>query len=101
MPRYGKNLSGKRLSGLDTRHALASSFSLPRDATPQTIEATVARGMTLWNSIYQPHAVKLYNKLGDLHPDFISKYLVTFINHCRWNVLPAHPELMRSLCIRV
>src|SRR5882757_8591125 len=45
-----------------------------RDATPQNIEATVARGMALWNSIYQPHAVKLYNKLGDLHPDFISTW---------------------------
>jgi len=46
-----------------------------REATPQTIEATVARGQTLWNSIYQPHAVKLYNKLGDLHPDFI-KFII-------------------------
>ncbi|KAH7920269.1 hypothetical protein BV22DRAFT_1040026 [Leucogyrophana mollusca] len=43
-----------------------------RVGTPENIEATIARGMSLWNSIYEPHAVKLYNKLGALHPDFIS-----------------------------
>jgi hypothetical protein len=26
----------------------------------------------LWNSIYEPHADKLHDKLGLLHPDFIS-----------------------------
>ena len=30
--------------------------------------------MALWKSIYEPHAVKLYDKLGALHPDFISAY---------------------------
>ncbi|KAG1753854.1 uncharacterized protein EDB91DRAFT_1242821 [Suillus paluster] len=58
-----------------------------RDATPQTIEATVKRGMTLWNSIYQPHALKLYNKLGDLHPDFI-----TFIIQAYGTVLSPLPR---------
>jgi len=43
-----------------------------RVGTPQNIEAIIGRGMALWNSIYEPHAVKLYNKLGALHPDFIS-----------------------------
>ncbi|PCH41433.1 hypothetical protein WOLCODRAFT_24737 [Wolfiporia cocos MD-104 SS10] len=42
-----------------------------RVATPDNIEAIKARGQALWDSIYQPHAVKLYNKLGGYHPDFI------------------------------
>ncbi|KAI6034311.1 hypothetical protein BKA83DRAFT_4188129, partial [Pisolithus microcarpus] len=42
------------------------------DAKPLNIEATIERGMALWKSIYEPHAVKLYNKLGDFHPDFIA-----------------------------
>ncbi|KAN0127518.1 hypothetical protein V8E53_001860 [Lactarius tabidus] len=43
-----------------------------RNATPENIDAIVANGMALWNSIYEPHAVKLYEKLGSYHPDFIS-----------------------------
>jgi len=43
-----------------------------RISNPDNINATVARGMALWKSIYEPHAVKLYNKLGSYHPDFIS-----------------------------
>ncbi|KAL5488160.1 hypothetical protein ACEPAI_6268 [Sanghuangporus weigelae] len=43
-----------------------------RTVTPENVEETVKRGQTLWNNIYQPHAEKLYNKLGSYHPDFIS-----------------------------
>ncbi|KAF8268301.1 hypothetical protein EI94DRAFT_1771663 [Lactarius quietus] len=43
-----------------------------RNATPENIDAIVANGMALWNSIYEPHAVKLYEKLGSYHPDLIS-----------------------------
>ncbi|KAI0049559.1 hypothetical protein FA95DRAFT_833158 [Auriscalpium vulgare] len=43
-----------------------------RTASADTIDSVVARGQALWNSIYEPHAVKLYNKLGSYHPDFIS-----------------------------
>ncbi len=35
----------------------------------------MARGQALWASIYEPHAEKLYNKLGSYHPDFISECL--------------------------
>ncbi|KZT72593.1 hypothetical protein DAEQUDRAFT_809035 [Daedalea quercina L-15889] len=42
-----------------------------RVATPENVEAIKARGQALWDSIYEPHAVKLYNKLGGYHPDFI------------------------------
>lgn len=49
----------------------AAIVSSSRNATPENIDAIVANGMTLWNSIYEPHAVKLYEKLGSYHPDFI------------------------------
>ncbi|KIM91020.1 hypothetical protein PILCRDRAFT_811534 [Piloderma croceum F 1598] len=42
-----------------------------RTGTPKNIETTVARGRALWSSIYEPHADKLYAKLGSYHPDFI------------------------------
>lgn len=43
-----------------------------RTSTPENIEAVLSRGQALWNSIYAPHEVKLYDKLGSYHPDFIS-----------------------------
>ncbi|KAF7981618.1 hypothetical protein HWV62_32694 [Athelia sp. TMB] len=43
-----------------------------RTGTPENIEAINARGMALWESIYQPHAAKLHDKLGSYHPDFIA-----------------------------
>ena len=36
------------------------------------VDMFVERGRALWKSIYEPHAEKLYNKLGGYHPDFIS-----------------------------
>ncbi|KAF9246947.1 hypothetical protein BU15DRAFT_57891 [Melanogaster broomeanus] len=58
-----------------------------REAKPENIEATVQRGMGLWKSIYEPHADKLYNKLGALHPDFI-----TFIIQAYGTVLSPLPR---------
>lgn len=49
-----------------------------RIATPDNVEATKERGMALWNSIYEPHALKLYNKLGALHPDFITFIILAY-----------------------
>ncbi|KAF9452041.1 hypothetical protein P691DRAFT_805852 [Macrolepiota fuliginosa MF-IS2] len=43
-----------------------------RTATSENIESTVKRGRALWDSIYAPHAIKLHDKLGSYHPDFIS-----------------------------
>ncbi|TDL29289.1 hypothetical protein BD410DRAFT_779652 [Rickenella mellea] len=43
-----------------------------RMATPATIETFAKRGRALWDSIYEPHAQKLHDKLGSYHPDFIS-----------------------------
>ncbi|KAG1715931.1 hypothetical protein ID866_1220 [Astraeus odoratus] len=58
-----------------------------RDAKPHNIEATIERGTALWNSIYEPHAIKLYNKLKALHPDFI-----TFIIQAYGTVLSPLPQ---------
>ncbi|KAF8485002.1 hypothetical protein DFH94DRAFT_717607 [Russula ochroleuca] len=43
-----------------------------RTANPENIDAIIARGIALWNSIYEPHAVKLHDKLASYHPDLIS-----------------------------
>jgi len=43
-----------------------------RTGTSENIESIIARGRGLWNSIYAPHADKLYDKLGSYHPDFIA-----------------------------
>jgi hypothetical protein len=40
-------------------------------ATPDTIGPVLARGRDLWDSIYEPHAEKLYRKLETYHPDFM------------------------------
>ncbi|KAI0770792.1 hypothetical protein BC629DRAFT_1583376 [Irpex lacteus] len=42
-----------------------------RTATPENINEILDRGKNLWQTIYTPHDVKLYNKLGGYHPDFI------------------------------
>jgi len=63
----------------------------PRTADPESIELIKARGQALWNSIYEPHAVKLYNKLGSYHPDFISTWLI-FLLH-----LPHLPHMYPNL----
>jgi len=44
----------------------------PRTADSENIDSTIARGEALWNSIYEPHAVKLHDKLASYHPDFMS-----------------------------
>ncbi|CCM01697.1 uncharacterized protein FIBRA_03761 [Fibroporia radiculosa] len=55
----------------DVQNGLRKEPTHKRMAMPENVEAIKARGQALWDSIYQPHAVKLYNKLGGYHPDFI------------------------------
>jgi len=43
-----------------------------RTVTPANVDMFVNRGQALWKNIYEPHAEKLYNKLGSYHPDFIT-----------------------------
>jgi hypothetical protein len=38
-------------------------------------DAIVARGRILWNSIYDPYADKLHDKLSSYHPDFMGEYM--------------------------
>ncbi|KAI0751352.1 hypothetical protein C8Q80DRAFT_1156868 [Daedaleopsis nitida] len=56
----------------DVNHGLRKTVSPTRTASTENIEQIVARGQALWTSIYEPHAEKLYNKLGSYHPDFIA-----------------------------
>ncbi|EJF62973.1 hypothetical protein DICSQDRAFT_83777 [Dichomitus squalens LYAD-421 SS1] len=55
----------------DVKAGLRKAPSPKRAATPENVETIVARGRGLWATIYEPHAEKLYNKLGGYHPDFI------------------------------
>ncbi|THH17623.1 hypothetical protein EW146_g3220 [Bondarzewia mesenterica] len=58
---------------LDLRLLVADGLpGVSRTLTPENIESVLSRGQALWDSIYDPHAVKLYSKLGSYHPDFIS-----------------------------
>jgi hypothetical protein len=59
-----------------TRPPAAGLFStqLNRTANPENIDAIIARGTALWNSIYEPHAVKLHDKLASYHPDLICTF---------------------------
>ena len=45
----------------------------------EEVDAIVARGRILWDSIYEPHAVKLHDKLSSYHPDFMGEYMCTHI----------------------
>jgi len=65
--------------------------STQRIATAENIEATVARGRALWDSIYAPHASKLHDKLGSYHPDFI-----TFIIQAYGTVLAPLPGVTKA-----
>ncbi|KIJ56557.1 hypothetical protein M422DRAFT_22717 [Sphaerobolus stellatus SS14] len=43
-----------------------------REANPENVEIFKDRGRKLWKDIYTPFDVKLADKLGSYHPDFIS-----------------------------
>ncbi|THH33736.1 hypothetical protein EUX98_g415 [Antrodiella citrinella] len=55
----------------DVKAGLRKEPSVKRVPTAQTVDEILTRGRTLWQTIYTPHDEKLYNKLGDYHPDFI------------------------------
>lgn len=42
------------------------------------MDTIIARGRTLWNSIYEPYEDKLHDKLSSYHPDFMGEYTVLF-----------------------
>jgi len=55
----------------ERRDSLPVVSPFPRDANSENIDGIIARGKALWNSIYEPHAVKLHDKLASYHPDLI------------------------------
>lgn len=42
------------------------------------MEAVVARGRILWNSVYEPYGEKLHDKLSSYHPDFVCECVARF-----------------------
>ncbi|KIP12832.1 hypothetical protein PHLGIDRAFT_27196 [Phlebiopsis gigantea 11061_1 CR5-6] len=60
----------------DVKAGLRHDVHPRRSPNAQTVEEITARGKALWSSIYAPHDVKLYNKLGGYHPDFI-EFIIT------------------------
>lgn len=55
----------------DVKAGLRKEPSVKRVPTAENVDEILTRGRTLWQSIYTPHDEKLYNKLGEYHPDFI------------------------------
>ncbi|KAH9045652.1 hypothetical protein EDB85DRAFT_1907740 [Lactarius pseudohatsudake] len=70
-----------------------------RKATPENIDAILADGMALWNSIYEPHAVKLYEKLGSYHPDFVS-FIIQSYGSVLGNLSRALGSVVGVACLR-
>ncbi|KAJ5179251.1 hypothetical protein N7492_002461 [Penicillium capsulatum] len=58
-----------------------------RAPTPDNIAGISARGHALWDSIYRPFEKKLYDKLGDSHPD-----LPVHILHANYGALLSDPQ---------
>jgi len=86
VPRTILSLTGLKDALEDDVYAALRKNAI-REASAENIEATVQRGMGLWKSIYEPHAVNLYDKLGALHPDFI-----TFIIQAYGTILSPLPR---------
>ncbi|KAJ5702728.1 hypothetical protein N7488_010276 [Penicillium malachiteum] len=57
--------------------------------TPANITAISERGQAMWDSIYRPFDKKLYNKLGDSHPD-----LPVHILHSNYGALLSGPAVV-------
>ncbi|KAL4869507.1 hypothetical protein BDV12DRAFT_196348 [Aspergillus spectabilis] len=68
--------------------SISSSLSTAptRTPSPQNIASTSQRGKDLWDSIYRPFEVKLYEKLADSHPD-----LPVHILHANYGALLSDP----------
>lgn len=62
-------------------------LTLQRAPTVDNIDQITTRGKELWKSIYRPFDIKLYDKLGDSHPD-----LPVFIVNGEYGALFSDPE---------
>jgi hypothetical protein len=58
-----------------------------RRLTPDDTSDTFSRGLSLWNSIYDPHSKKLIEKLAAYHPD-----LPVHIMESHYSLLLSDPE---------
>ncbi|KAG9235088.1 hypothetical protein BJ875DRAFT_504250 [Amylocarpus encephaloides] len=63
------NMLGAFRSSLPSDIASSLSTKPARIPTAQNIDSIIARGQSLWNSIYAPFSTKLASKLADSHPD--------------------------------
>ncbi|KAL6229040.1 hypothetical protein BDW75DRAFT_235497 [Aspergillus navahoensis] len=66
--------------------AAALSKEPTRTPSPQNITEISTRGKDLWDSIYRPFEVKLYDKLAESHPD-----LPVHILHANYGALLSDP----------
>ncbi|KAL2822706.1 hypothetical protein BDW59DRAFT_149352 [Aspergillus cavernicola] len=85
IPRSINCLNAFKASLPDT---ISSSLSTTptRTPSPLNISDISARGKSLWDSIYRPFEVKLYEKLADSHPD-----LPVHILHANYGALLSDP----------
>ncbi|KAL3459010.1 hypothetical protein BJX64DRAFT_279506 [Aspergillus heterothallicus] len=81
------NCLGAFRSSLPQPVASALSTTPTRAPSPSNISDISARGKSLWDSIYRPFEVKLYDKLADSHPD-----LPVHILHANYGALLSDPE---------
>ncbi|THG98567.1 hypothetical protein EW026_g3648 [Hermanssonia centrifuga] len=72
VPRTILSLTGMReVLEDDVKAGLRTQPESNRTPDEDNVADILARGRALWSTIYTPHAEKLYDKLGALHPDFI------------------------------
>ncbi|THC92316.1 hypothetical protein EYZ11_008210 [Aspergillus tanneri] len=74
-------------AGLPTSISSQLSQTPTRAPSPENITEISARGQALWDSIYRPFEVKLYDKLADSHPD-----LPVHILHNNYGALLSNPH---------
>ena len=75
-------------------------FKSGSEATPANVEAIVQRGLALWKSVYEPHADKLYDKLGSYHPDFICASSPTTLLICLYTTYGMSVPIVRIILCR-
>ena len=83
------NCLGAFRSSLPSEIVSSLSTTPTRQSSPQNINSILARGSSLWSSIYRPFDSKLFSKLADSHPDLP----VFIVNHEYGALFSDPPEL--------
>ncbi|KAL4966332.1 uncharacterized protein BDV14DRAFT_199129 [Aspergillus stella-maris] len=81
------NCLGAFKASLPTHISSQLSTTPTRAPSPENISSISERGKRTWDSIYRPFETKLYEKLGDSHPD-----LPVHILHANYGALLSDPE---------